>query len=250
MEQLGFSREEERNLLKELNTVANEEARRYAHELRVNTPLLVCTVKPEGTLSNVAVNAFGSPVSSGLHYGHAPYFIRRIRGNAHDPVIKTAIELGWRVNPEVGTEGDTHEDRMKNARTLVVDFPVASGAKKTKDEATVEDQFNTYFDFQEFYTDHNSSNTITIKPQENEWEKAEQIVWDRWEDFTAVSFLQHDGGTYALTPFETTTKEAYEELKSEMKTFDLEILKKYDILNSDGTELTDESCATGACPIR
>ena len=39
-------------------------------------PLLVTTVKPEGTLSLLPT------VSSGVHYSHAPYYVRRVRISA------------------------------------------------------------------------------------------------------------------------------------------------------------------------
>ena len=45
--------------------------------------------------------------------------------------------------------------------TLVIEFPVASGAKITSDEISVKEQFDTYFSFQKHYTAHNSSNTLS-----------------------------------------------------------------------------------------
>jgi ribonucleoside-triphosphate reductase len=240
---LKYTQEQEKELMKLMSNAARNEADKYAKELRVSSPLLVTTVKPEGTLSQVA-----GGVSSGLHHSHSPYYIRRIRINANDPLAKVALDLGWNINPEVGTAGNTHEERLQNARTLVIDFPVESGAERTKDDVTVKEQFNTYFNFQKYYTEHNTSNTITVRP--DEWGEAEQIVFDNWNDFVGVSFLQLDGGTYQLAPYEKITKELYQEMKSKMKPFDPKLLMKYE----QSETLTDmenmESCESGVCPIR
>jgi ribonucleoside-diphosphate reductase alpha chain/ribonucleoside-triphosphate reductase len=223
----------EESALRDLRQFARKTADDYAKELRVPSPLLVTTVKPEGTLSQLA-----GGVSSGLHWSHSPYYIRRIRINANDPLVEVVKELGWNINPEVG-------QTLENARTLVIDFPIASGAKRTKDDITVSEQFDTYFNFQKSYTEHNSSNTITVKP--NEWYRTQSIVSEKWDDFVGVSFLAHDGGTYQLAPYEAISKEQYESMVATMKPFDYRLLEKYE---GESTLDGAENCEGGACPIR
>lgn len=241
IEMLGYDKKDESELIKTLGEVARKEADRYAHELRVNAPLLTTAVKPEGTLSIVS-----NATSSGLHHSHSPYYVRRIRINKDDPLAKAVLNhYGWVVNAENGTPGDTWKEQIENAKVLVIDFPVKSGATKTKDDISVEEQFNTYFEFQDKYTEHNTSNTISVKP--NEWGKAEEIVYNNWDDFVGVSFLAIDGGTYKLAPYESITEEEYNNRVKAMVDFDEEQLRKYD--RGEDFEL-GESCASGVCPIR
>jgi len=245
---IGYDEHQEALLLEQLHRVARNEADRYAKELRVSAPLLVTTVKPEGTISQVA-----GGVSSGLHYSHAPYYIRRIRINANDPLAKAVQAIGWPVHAEVGTEGtiDPAElakpELIAKARTLVIDFPVASGANKTKDDVFVQEQFDTYFKFQWYYTEHNSSNTIHVR--QDEWKQVADIVYEKWDEFVGVSFLAYDGGSYTLAPYEAITAEQYEHMASTMKRFDPTILEQYETGDDFDLEGMD-GCEGGVCPIR
>ena len=112
---------------------------------------------------------------------------------------------------------------------------------------TVEEQFDTYFTFQEHYTDQNTSNTITVKP--HEWGTVEEILWDRWDEMLAVSFLALDGGTYQLAPLEAITEEQYEAHVAKMVDFDPAILEAFE--TSEEFDIsTADACEGGACPIR
>jgi len=241
MDAIGAGIFQQKQLLKLLREEVDSAAREYCRELRIPEPLLTTTIKPEGTLSQVA-----GGVSSGLHRSHAPYYIRRIRINADDALAKAVRKLGWPMNPENGTPGNTWEERMENARMYVIDFPVKSSARVTKSDITIRDQFDTYFMFQEYYTSHNSSNTITVKP--HEWVEALDIVWKNWNNFVAVSFLAEDGGTYQLAPYETITEAQYNELVAKIKPFDPIILKEFD---SDSTifDVGFDGCENGICPV-
>ena len=247
---LNYTQEQEDELKVLLNKVATDEADKYSKNLRVNAPMFVTAVKPEGTLSQVA-----GGVSSGLHWSHSPHFIRRIRINSTDPLVDVAKELGWTIHAEVGTNNMmTEEDLAKpeqidSASTLVIDFPVHSSAEMTKDDISIDDQFDNYFSFQSLYTDMNTSNTMTVKP--GEWEQAQKRVWDGWDNFVGVSFLSHDGGTYTLAPYEAIDEERHNELKESMRPFNAKLLMKYEFgeLGEDAL-LADDECSQGVCPVR
>ena len=239
---LNYDENQEKTLLEYLQMIAREEAVAYSFTLRIPLPLLTTTVKPEGTLSQVA-----NGVSSGLHMSYAPYYIRRVRINSHDPLVGVAKELGWTINPEVGTKGNTHQEKLENAMTLVLDFPVKSSSSKSADEQTAAEQLENYFMFQEYYTEHNSS--VTIYVADNEWDEVAKIIDERWEEFVGVSFLPKDSHTYELAPYEKITKEKYEELFNSMKPFDHTLLQKYEEGETERDEVNIKTCDSGMCPL-
>jgi ribonucleoside-diphosphate reductase alpha chain/ribonucleoside-triphosphate reductase len=138
---------------------------------------------------------------------------------------------------------------MKNARTLVIDFPIASGASRTKDDVSALEQFEIYKTFQKYYTDMNTSNTITVKP--DEWTGLFEQIYEDWDQYVGVSFLALDGGTYQLAPYETITEEKYKELSAVHNPLRLDLLQEYDLkLYSELLDDTMEGCEAGVCPVR
>lgn len=231
---VGLSIEEQRKLLKSLRRAVRSEAKKYCAELGINEPLLATTIKPEGTISQLPT------VSSGIHRSHSPFFIRRIRVSYSDPMAKVAMSLGYPVFPEAG-------QTWADCNTVVVEFPVKSPVKTTKYDVTAIEQLETYKMFQECYTEHNTSITVTVR--EHEWAEVEQWIWDNWDAFVAVSFLPLDDANYPLAPYEAITEEEYNLRKAQMKPFDHELLSRFEKGEED-LEISDDSCVGGACPIR
>ena len=238
--------EQQNGLLQMLKEVSFDESLRYSNSLRIPIPLLVTTVKPEGTLSQVA-----GGVSSGLHVSYAPHYIRRIRINATDPLAEVVKGYNWKVHAEVGTilkgspifskEELATKEAISAASTIVIDFPVKSPAKVTRENQTLEEQLDTYFQFQEYYTQHNSSNTITVK--DGEWGKVQEIILDGWDSFVGVSFLPYSGGTFTLMPYEEITEEEYDEMIKDFDEFNIKDL--YKVEKQVTLSELDEDCNDG-----
>lgn len=226
----SYSDREKAMMLSALRDKADSTVGEYSYELRDVKPLLVTCTKPEGSLSLVA-----GGVSPGLHNSHSPYFIRRIRLSPDDSLARMAVDIGWTVHKESNT-------------TWVIDFPVKSGASVTKDDVSALAQLDRYLMFQRQYSQHNTSNTITVRP--HEWRDLESAIKNVWDEFVGVSFLSHDGGTYTLAPYEAITKEEYEELAAKMKPFDPAVLAKYERGEEHILDDFDPTCATGSCPVR
>lgn len=231
---VSMSREEQIGLLEELRGTAHQAAEEIASRLGGNTPLLVTTLKPEGTLSLLPT------VSSGVHYSHSPYYIRRVRITAADPLCRVCEDLGYPVLPEVGQDPD-------DPTTKVVEFPVKAPEGRVKADASAIEQLENYKMFMEHYVDHNCS--ITVHVRDSEWEQVEQWVWDNWDDVVALSFLSYDDSFYELMPYEAIDEEEYERRRKAMRPFNPSLLSRYEQEESE-LDLGDPECAGGACPIR
>ena len=230
----GMTRDEQIGLLEELRETAHKAAKDIALRLGGNVPLLVTTIKPEGTLSLLPT------VSSGVHYSHSPYYIRRIRITAADPLCRVCEDLGYPVLPEVGQD-------PQDPTTKVVEFPVQAPSGRVKADVSAIEQLENYKMFMTHYVDHNCS--ITIHVRDNEWDDVEQWVWDNWDDVVALSFLSYDDSFYELMPYEAIDQAEYERRKAAMKPFNPSLLSRYEREETE-LDLGDPECAGGACPIR
>ncbi len=224
---LNMDKDDQAKLLRQLRDIAHQAAKDYAHELGLSEPLLVTTVKPEGTLSQLPT------VSSGVHYAHSPYFIRRVRVSSDDPMAKVCEELGYPMFPEVGQKWET-------CTTKVIEFPVQAPDGVTKYDISAIKQL-------ENYVDHNCS--ITVSVRNDEWEAVEDWVWNNWDKIVAVSFLPLDDSFYELLPYEAITKDEFERRQADMKPFIPSLLTKYESGQGD-YELENDNCENGICPIR
>lgn len=229
-----LSREDQIALLEELRETAHQAAKEMARRLGGNAPLLVTTIKPEGTLSLLPT------VSAGIHYSHAPYYIRRVRINAADPLCRVCEDLKYPVLPEVGQDPD-------NPTTKVVEFPVKAPAGRVKAEVTAVEQLENYKMFMEHYVDHNCS--ITVHVRDNEWDEVEQWVWENWDEVVALSFLSYDDNFYELLPYEAIDEAEYERRKRGMKPFNPSLLSRYEHEETE-LDIGVSECGTGGCPVR
>ena len=117
---------------------------------------------------------------------------------------------------------------------------------KDQTESAVE-QLERYKLLMDNYVDHNCSITVSYDPSE-----VPAIVdWldKNWDTYVGVSWLYRNDPTktaqdlgYPYLPQEVVTKEVYEAYVSQLQPFDLNAGNSLDEL--------EESCSTGACPIR
>jgi hypothetical protein len=244
------------DLLKSAHYTAQQQALWYAHEMRIPAPLLVCTIKPSGTISKLPM------ISSGVHKSRAPYFIRRVRITASDPLAKVMMDAGYPVYPSVVSNGPSERElkamkpfelaqELQKSSTWVIEFPVkTNAADKASDESAVE-QLGRYLDFQKYWTDHNTSITIQFSP--DEVNDLIDMLLKHWDEYVAVSFMPKDTTAYPQLPEEPITQSEYEDKASRLAFIQhrdiVEALKDLERTNL-ATELLDADCDAGYCPVR
>ncbi len=225
--------------------------------MRVPEPLLVTTIKPSGTISKLP------GISSGIHRGRAPYYIRRVRITASDPLARVMLDAEYPIYPENSSNGPSVEEfdkmgamaqweALQKAQTWVIEFPMKSSTKVSIANETALEQFDRYLLFQEEWTDHNTSITITFAP--DEVNDLVDSILENWDNYIAISFLPKDNSVYPLLPEEEITEAEYQRrvnnlpsyLSEQYITDALTTIEQY----SGATELLDADCAGGACPIR
>ena len=109
-------------------------------------------------------------------------------------------------------------------------------------------QLELWLVYQNHWTEHKPSVTITVK--EHEWPEVGAWVWKHFDQISGISFLPYSQSTYQQMPYQDCTKEEYEALVERMpKNVDWSQLSKYE--REDHTTSTQElncSAATG-CEI-
>ena len=68
---------------------------KLSERLQIAKSVRITSVKPSGTVSLLC------GASSGIHYPHAPFYIRNIRMNLNSPVLGLCKDAGYPVEPDL-----------------------------------------------------------------------------------------------------------------------------------------------------
>ena len=225
--------------LKEAAEASHRGNRMMSDMIDVNEAARITCVKPSGTSSLVL------GTSSGVHAWHDDYYIRRIRVGKNEAMY-TYLSIH---HPEL-----VEDDVMKPQSQAVISVPVSTpqGAITRASENAIEFLERVKFLHENWikpghkYGDntHNVSATVTIKP--TEWAEVGEWLWENQNHYNGLSFLPEDLGTYQQTPFETITKEVYEQMVQ--KVHDIDVTKIIEV--TDNTNLSENlACSGGNCEI-
>lgn len=206
-----------------------------AAEIGIKPSVATTTVKPSGTVSQLV----GSP--SGIHQGHAPYYIRRVRCDNKDPVTQFMVDAGIPWEPDV----------TKPQEMTVFSFPVALGSDTiTREDVTAIQHLELVKTYNLHWSEHAVSCTISIK--ENEWPTVGGWVYDNFDDLAGVSFLPHfaEDSTYQQMPYETIDKATYDRMLAAMPaTINWSRLTEYEGGIDTVTATREFACLGNICEI-
>lgn len=223
-------------------SIAKEEAQRGANsmadDLGLPRPKAVTTIKPSGTLSKIM------DTTEGVHKPLGRYIFNNITFSKHDEVIQDLRDAGYKV-----IEKPFEPDSVLVTFPVEysdVEFDIVDGKHVNLESAVA--QLDRYKLVMDNYVDHNCSVTISYDPSE----VSAIIDWilANWDSYVGVSFIYRNDPTktaedlgYAYLPQEVVTKEDFFAYADTLWPVTLDNLGSTD-------DLSDEACATGACPIR
>jgi ribonucleoside-triphosphate reductase len=209
-----------------------------ANMIGVNHAARVTTVKPSGTSSLVV----GS--SSGIHAWHDAYYVRRMRFNNDEAILQYLKK----VIPEL-VEAEHFRPDSQSVVGIPQSAPIGATIRTESalDLLTRTARYNRdWVGVGHRYGDNHNNVSVTVSIKEDEWDEVGDWMYENRESYNGISVLPYDGGSYIQAPFETITKEEYEELSRHLKSIDLS--KVYE--KEDNTDLTDQAaCAGGGCEI-
>jgi len=195
----------------------------YSNWLCIPKSIRMTSIKPSGTVSLLN----GS--TPGIHFPEDEYYIRRIRFSKNSKLINELLEAGYKM-----------EDDRYSPNTLCVEFPVHEPHfQKGKRSVSMWEQLEIAAQYQHYWADNSVSVTVTFKPEE-----ASQIkdALEMYESrLKAVSFLKYEETGYEQAPYESITKEEYEEAIKQIKP----IIRFQTGEGGSGTKFcTNDSCTT------
>ncbi len=238
---------------KRMRNITVSAAYSMAHELGSPLPKNVTCIKPSGTISKIMGTEEWGEVPEGLHMPLGKYIFNNITYSKHDPLVDRFRAAGYSViekpfEPEsVLVKFPGKYENIPFTRMTVTRKDGKVEEVEVNADSAVE-QLEWYRLLQETWCEQNVSNTISYDPSE----VPDIISWlmENWDCYVGVSFIYRNDPTknaadlgYAYLPQEVITQEAYEEYVSCLGPIDY-----------TGIGVTDdepqESCLTGACPIR
>lgn len=230
---------------RQLRNLATTGAYSMAEELGLPLPKNVTTIKPSGTLSKHMGTVEWGEVTEGAHKPLGRYILNNVKFSSYDPLVPKLRAAGYTVFPSPNpTDKDTVIVALPTAYDTV-NFDMHEGREVNQESAIK--QLERYKMLMDNYVDHNCSITVSYDP--SELDEIVEWVFANWDSYVGVSWLFRADPTktaedlgYPYLPQQVVTREVYEEYVSNLDSVSLD--------NDTGTDLIDEECEAGVCPVR
>lgn len=171
--------------------------RDYSEWLRIPMSIKLTSVKPSGTVSLLA------GATPGVHWEHAPYYLRRIRLSDAHPLVGMCRDARYPVEPDAYSDG-----------TAVISFPVhVRHLERSKEAVSLREKVDLAAQMQRYWSDNQVSCTADFDPN-REVEELPRILCAYEDRLKAIVFLPRAEHGYVQPPYETITAERYETLAS------------------------------------
>src|SRR3989344_3747865 len=212
--------------------MAMEVNKEYARRFGISQSTCITCVKPSGTVSQLV------DAASGAYRRHSPFYVRRIRISATDPLFQMLKEQKFPYYPEVG-------QLEQSATTYVLEFPVQSPKEAVfRNDLKAIDQLEHWKMVKQNYTEHNPSVTISIG--EGEWIEAANWLYQNWEILGGLSFLSRQDHIYKLAPYEEINETTYRELTLKLPDIDFSQIIAFE-KEDETTGSKELACVGGGC---
>jgi hypothetical protein len=196
--------------------------RKYSDWLCVPRSIKRTSVKPSGTVSLLP------GASPGVHFEHDEYYLRRIRIQKGSYLVDACRDAGYDVDPCPYQPG-----------SMVVSFPVCvENFTKSKYDVSMWEQLELVSQMQAYWADNQVSATITFSKEEaGSIAQALEMYETRLK---SISFLPLNDHGYKLPPYESITKQQYDDYSSRLSPVDL---------SQTGHEVEDKFCDGDKCAL-
>lgn len=201
----------------------------YSRWLCIPESIKITSVKPSGTISLLP------GATPGIHFPLAEYYWRTQRFDKDSPFVKAVRRAGYRVE-----EGEGHD-------TVVIYFPVKEeNFWKSREDVTIWEQLEIAAQMQAYWSDNQVSVTVTFKSEEaDQIPLALQLYETRLKSVSFLPLLtleEMQNMGYKHPPYQTMTKEEYEQAVS--------VVKKIKLQNTTETEGFEKHfCDSDRCEI-
>lgn len=196
--------------------------------LGVATSRKLTSVKPGGTVPLLA------GATPGMHWDHAPYYIRRERFSSDSPYLKWLEGAGYQL-----------EACADDPSSVAVNFLVKSTEHAHKPDIAAREQLTLAALLQKWWADNQVSVTVHFRPDED----LLTLLKEFEGKLKGVSFIPYFDDTagdmpYSQLPYETIDETTYENLISKVSP----VWRRG--LTTAGHETTDAYCDNDTCKMR